>query len=114
MNSQLIQTLTRADVDKLIDQCLAEFDFEMAHEVVTALNLKWDRLFIPSGSLSVKKETYVPTIEEMRDFAADLLRTVADTDMFDQVTHNHFRAEFHKSQKYLCLTFVVCESSAVV
>jgi len=114
MNSQLIQTLTRADVDKLIDQCLAEFDFEMAHKTVVVLNLKWDRLFVSSSPLSLKKIDYIPTIEEMREFAADLLRTVADTDMFDQVTHNHFRAEFHKSQKYLSLAFIVCESDAVL
>lgn len=114
MNSQLIQTLTRADIDKLIDQCLAEFDFEMAHKVITTLNLKWDRLFVSSKPLSLKKVDYVPSIDEMREFAADLLRTVADTDMFDVVTHNHFQAEFHKVHKYLSLTFIVCEASASV
>ena len=112
MNSQLIQTLTRADVDRLIDGCLADFDFETAHKVITILNLKWDRLFVSSSPLSLKKVDYIPTIDEMREFAADLLRTVADTDMFDVVTHNHFQAEFHKSQKYLSLTFIICESSA--
>ena len=60
---------------KVLDEIFDNFDFEKVKSVMDALDWKWDGLarFDPTDNFKLKKGFYVPTLDEIKQFAANLL-----------------------------------------
>lgn len=59
----------------VLDEIMENFDFEKVKKVIDTLDWKWDGLerFDPTDNFKLKKGFYVPTLDEIKQFAANLL-----------------------------------------
>ena len=81
----------------VLDEIMDEFDFETVKRTVDALDWKWAFLkrFDPKDGFKEKIGSYVPTLDEIKQAAADLLwRLATDPDPNNTVhATGGFRAE---------------------
>ena len=80
---------------KILDDIVDNFDFEKVKKTMDALDWKWSDLerFDPKQDFKKVKGYFVPTLDEIKEFAAKLLWDLANDPKNHVIGTRGFRAE---------------------
>lgn len=81
-------------IKRVLNDVFDNFDFERVKKTMDALDWKWDNLtrYIPLDGFKEKKDSYVPTLEEIKEEAARLMWECA-TQNVSVIATGGFRVE---------------------
>lgn len=101
-------------IKRVLDNVFDNFDFEQVKKTIDALDWKWDGLkrFDPKDSFKEKIGLYVPTLDEIQDFAARLMWECANDPENTVIATGGFRVEKDFSDPndpWMRLTFEVTD-----
>jgi len=82
-------------VKRVLDNVFDNFDFERVKKTMDALDWKWDNLtrYVPLDGFKEKKDSYVPTLDEIKEEAARLMWDCANDPENAVIATGGFRVE---------------------